>query len=74
MDPTASRFPGLRNRTARLRRGFLADAVEAFIRTRANRGAPPQRLTDWNVYLARGPIAPADFMAGVEDPPAREAR
>jgi len=72
MDRTAKIFLNNRSQAVRLPKDFQFDASEVFIRKQGNEVVLSPRPPNWNAYLAGGPVAPADFMAGVEDLPLQE--
>jgi antitoxin VapB len=72
MDRTARIFLNNRSQAVRLPKDFQFDVDEVFIRKQGNEVVLSPRPPNWNVYLAGGPVAPADFMAGVEDLPVQE--
>jgi antitoxin VapB len=69
MDRTARIFLHNRSQAVRLPRDFQFDVDEVFIRKQGCEVVPSPRPLNWSAYLADGPVAPADFMAGVEDLP-----
>lgn len=72
MDRTAKIFLNNRSQAVRLPKDFQFDVNEVFIRKQGNEVVLSPRPPNWNAYLAGGPVAPADFMAGVEDLPLQE--
>jgi antitoxin VapB len=55
-----------------LPRDFQFDVDEVFIRKQGSDVVLSPRPPNWNAYLESGPVAPADFMAGVEDLPVQK--
>ncbi len=72
MDRTARIFLYNRSQAVRLPKDFQFDVDEVFIRKQGREVVLSPRPPKWNAYLAGGPVAPADFMAGVEDLPVQE--
>ena len=72
MDRTARIFLNNRSQAVRLPKDFQFDVAEVFIRKEGSEVVLSPRPPNWNGYLADGPVAPADFMAGVEDLPVQE--
>jgi antitoxin VapB len=70
MDRTVRIFLYNRSQVVRLPKDFQFDVDEVFIRKQGSDVVLSPRPPNWNAYLAGGPVAPADFMAGVEDLPA----
>lgn len=69
MDRTARIFLHNRSQAVRLPRDFQFDVDEVFIRKQGSEVVLWPRPPNWNAYLEGGPVAPADFMAEVEDLP-----
>ena len=72
MDRTARIFLNNRSQAVRLPKDFQFDVDEVFIRKQGSEVVLSPRPRNWNAYLAGGPVASADFMAGVEDLPLEE--
>jgi antitoxin VapB len=70
MDRTVRIFLYNRSQVVRLPKDFQFDVDDVFIRKQGSDVVLSPRPPNWNAYLAGGPVAPADFMAGVEDLPA----
>lgn len=69
---TAKIFLNNRSQAVRLPKDFHFDVDEVFIRKQGSEVVTLPRPATWNAYLAGGPVAPADFMADVEDLPLQE--
>lgn len=72
MDRTAKIFLNNRSQAVRLPKDFQFKGSEVFIRHQGEEVVLSPRPSDWGGYLMHGPVAPADFMSGVEDLPAQE--
>ncbi len=72
MDRTAKIFLNNRSQAVRLPKDFQFTVSEVFIRRQGNDVVLSPRPSNWESYLAGGPVAPADFMAGIEDLPVQE--
>lgn len=70
MERTAKIFLNNRSQAVRLPKDFQFKGSEVFIRRQGEDVGLSPRPSDWSAYLAEGPVAPADFMSGVDDPPA----
>jgi antitoxin VapB len=66
---TAKIFMNNRSQAVRLPKEFRFDTSEVFIRKVGDEIILSPRPADWSAYLAEGPVASADFMAGVDDLP-----
>ena len=69
---TAKIFMSNRSQAVRLPREFRFETREVFIRKVGDEIILSPRPADWSAYLAEGPVASAEFMAGVEDLPVQE--
>jgi antitoxin VapB len=69
---TAKIFMSNRSQAVRLPREFRFESREVFIRKVGDEVILSPRPADWSAYLAEGPVASAEFMAGVEDLPVQE--
>ncbi len=67
MDRTAKLLLNNRSQAVRLPKDFQFKGNEVFIRHQGEDVVLSARPSDWGGYLAQGPVAPADFMSGVED-------
>ena len=72
MDRTAKIFLNNRSQAVRLPKDFQFKSSEVFIRRQGEDVVLSPRPSDWAEYLMQGPVAPADFMSGVEDLPVQE--
>jgi antitoxin VapB len=72
MRRTAKIFMNNRSQAVRLPKDFHFDTTEVFIRKQGDEVILSARPRDWSVYLATGPVASEDFMAGVDDLPVQE--
>lgn len=72
MERTAKIFLNNRNQAVRLPKDFQFNVNEVFIRKQGNDVVLSPRPAGWDTYLESGPIAPGDFMAGIEDLPVQE--
>lgn len=72
MPKTAKIFKNNRSQAVRLPKEFQFDTSEVFIRKVGDEVILSPRPSDWSEYLAHGPKASADFMAGVTDLPVQE--
>ncbi len=72
MERTAKIFLNNRSQAVRLPRDFQFTTNEVFIRRHGEDVVLSARPADWGNYLKQGPVAPADFMQGVEDLPVQE--
>lgn len=72
MDRTARIFLNNRSQAVRLPKDFQFGVDEVFIRKQGDEVVLSPRPPNWDAYLAGGPVAPADFMDGVEDLPLQE--
>ena len=69
---TAKIFMNNRSQAVRLPKEFRFDTSEVFIRKVGDEIILSPRPADWSAYLAEGPVASADFMAGVNDLPVQD--
>ena len=72
MQRTAKIFMNNRSQAVRLPKEFQFTTSEVFIRKQGDEVILSARPKDWSAYLAEAPIAPSDFMEGVEDLPVQE--
>jgi len=72
MQRKAKIFMNNRNQAVRLPKDFQFSTQEVFIRREGSEVVLSPRPLDWKSYLAEGPVASADFMAGIEDLPVQE--
>ena len=72
MERTAKIFLNNRSQAVRLPKDFQFNVNEVFIRKQGTDVVLSPRPANWDPYLANGPVAPIDFMAGVEDLPVQE--
>ena len=72
MQRTAKIFMNNRSQAVRLPKEFRFDTSEVFIRKVGDEIILSPRPADWSAYLAEGPVASADFMAGVNDLPVQD--
>ncbi|HUF82787.1 MAG TPA: type II toxin-antitoxin system VapB family antitoxin [Burkholderiales bacterium] len=69
MDRTAKIFLNNRSQAVRLPKDFQFTVSEVFIRKEGEEVVLSPRPPSWDAFLARGPVAPADFMQGIDDLP-----
>ena len=72
MQRTAKIFLNNRSQAVRLPKDFQFNSTEVFIRRQGAEVVLSPRPTGWDAYLASGPVAPPDFMQGVEELPVQE--
>jgi len=72
MHRTAKIFMNNRSQAVRLPKEFQFSTKEVFIRKEGEDVILSPRPTDWEDYLAEGPVASEEFMEGVEDLPVQE--
>jgi len=72
MQRKAKIFMNNRSQAVRLPKEYQFDTPEVFIRKVGDEVILSPRPADWSSYLASGPTASADFMAGIEDLPVQE--
>jgi antitoxin VapB len=72
MERTAKLFLNNRSQAVRLPKDFHLPGTEVFIYKEGENVVLSPRPRSWDDYLRSGPVAPADFMAGVEDLPVQE--
>jgi antitoxin VapB len=72
MQKTAKIFMNNRSQAVRLPKEFQFATKEVFIRKVGDEVILSPRPPDWSDYLARGSVASAQFMEGVEDLPVQE--
>jgi antitoxin VapB len=72
MRKTARVFMNNRSQAVRLPKEFQFDTREVFIRKEGDEVILSPRPTDWGSFFTEGPVASAEFMAGVEDLPVQE--
>jgi len=63
-----------RSQAVRLPKEFQFKTEEVFIRKEGSEVVLSPRPTDWSSYLADAPVAPQDFMDGVEELPVQERK
>jgi antitoxin VapB len=74
MTKTAKIFLTNRSQAVRLPKEFQFKTREVFIRKEGNEVILSPRPSDWNEYLAEGPVGSPDYMENVEDLPVQERR
>ena len=72
MNRTAKIFLNNRSQAVRLPKDFQFKGSEVFIRHQGDEVVLSPRPPDWGDYLANGAIAPADYMADIDDLPVQE--
>jgi antitoxin VapB len=72
MRRTAKVFKTNRSQAVRLPKEFQFDTSEVFIRKEGDEVILSARPTNWDDYLAQGPVASDEFMEGVDDLPVQE--
>ncbi len=70
MDRTAKIFLNNRSQAVRLPKDFQFTVSEVFIRRQGEEIVLSP--SSWDAFLADGPVAPADFLQGVDDLPLQE--
>ena len=61
-----------RSQAVRLPKDFQFAVSEVFIRKQGEEVVLSPRPSSWDAFLADGPVAPADFMPGMDDLPLQE--
>jgi antitoxin VapB len=74
MERTAKVFLTNRSQAVRLPKEFQFAVDEVYIRREGENVILSPRPSNWDDYFAKGPIAPADFMSGIEDLPIQERK
>lgn len=69
---TARVFMNNRSQAVRLPKEFQFSVSEVFIRKVGDEVILSPRPESWDEYLRSGPVAPADYMEGIEDLPLQE--
>ena len=72
MQRKAKIFMNNRSQAVRLPKEFQFKTREVFIRKEGSDVVLSTRPFDWSAYLAKGPVASATFMEGIEDRPVQE--
>lgn len=72
MARTAKVFFSNRSQAVRLPKEFQFNTDEVYISREGEKVILSPRPASWDEYLERGPVAPADFMAEVNDLPVQE--
>ena len=72
MERTAKIFLNNRSQAVRLPKEFQFSVSEVYIRREGDKVILSPRPTTWDAYFEQGPVAPADFMDGIEDLPINE--
>lgn len=72
MERLAKIFMTNRSQAVRLPKEFQFSVSEVYIHREGDRVILSPRPSNWDAYLASGPIAPDDFMADVDDLPVQE--
>jgi len=72
MERTAKVFFTNRSQAVRLPKDFQFATDEVYIHREGERVILSPKPSSWEDYLTGGPVAPADFMAEVEDLPVQE--
>ncbi|HEY9868968.1 MAG TPA: type II toxin-antitoxin system VapB family antitoxin [Candidatus Obscuribacterales bacterium] len=72
MERTAKVFYTNRSQAVRLPKEFQFAVDEVYIRRDGEKLILSPRPSSWDEYLTQGPVAPDDFMSGVEDLPLQE--
>ena len=67
MERTAKIFLNNRSQAVRLPKEFQFSVSEVYIHREGDKVILSPRPTNWDAYFAQGPVAPADFMEGIED-------
>jgi antitoxin VapB len=74
MERIAKIFMNNHSQAVRLPKDFQFSVSEVFIRKQGDEVVLSPRPSSWDAYLESGPVAPADFMAGIEDLPVQERK
>ncbi len=69
MERTAKVFFTNRSQAIRLPKEFQFAVDEVYIHREGEKVILSPRPSSWDEYLSAGPVAPDDFMVGVEDLP-----
>lgn len=72
MERTAKVFFSNRSQAVRLPKEFQFATREVYIHREGDKIVLSPRPSSWEEYLAHGPIAPDDFMVGIEDLPLQQ--
>lgn len=72
MERTAKVFFTNRSQAVRLPKEFQFDVDEVYIYRDGDKVILSPKPANWENYLANGRVAPADFMADVDDQPVQE--
>lgn len=72
MEHTAKVFFTNRSQAVRLPKEFQFAVSTVYIHREGEKLILSPRPSKWDEYLSSGPVAPADFMARVEDLPLQE--
>ena len=72
MQRTAKIFLNNRSQAVRLPKGFQFNTKEVFIRRQGDEVVLSTHPTNWQLYLDSGPVAPPDFMQGVDELPVQK--
>lgn len=72
MPRTAKIFMNNRSQAVRLPKEYQFSATEVFIWKKGDEVILSARPENWQDYLAAGPAASDEFMAGIEDLPVQE--
>ena len=72
MAQTAKVFRNNRSQAVRLPKEFQFATTEVYIRREGSDIVLSPRPASWGEYLATAPVAPDDFMDGVESVPVQE--
>jgi antitoxin VapB len=65
-------FMNNRSQAVRLPKEFEFSVSEVYVHREGESIVLSPRPSSWHAYLAEGPVAPNDFMEGVEDLPLQE--
>jgi antitoxin VapB len=72
MERTAKVFFNNRSQSVRLPKEFQFATREVYIHKEGEKVILSPRPSSWEEYLSNGPVAPADFMVGIEDLPLQQ--
>jgi antitoxin VapB len=72
MERTAKVFFTNRSQAVRLPKAFQFAVDKVYIHREGEKLVLSPRPSSWDEYLASGPVAPRDFMLGIEDLPLQE--
>jgi len=72
MEKRARIFMNNRSQAVRLPKEYQFSTSEVYVRREGDALVLRPRPSSWDAYLDEGPVAPDDFMEGIEDLPLQE--